>query len=81
MPDLENSAAPEERNGFEGEAAQRYFSVFDSMILQQRDGFAFHGRSRRLPLDAVNALLSFAYALLARTLRGDLDVYPPFFWK
>ena len=73
LPDLETGVTLEELNGFEGEAAQRYFSVFDSMILQQRDGFSFHGRSRRPPLDAVNALLSFAYTLLARECAAALE--------
>lgn len=120
--------------GLEGEAAQRYFDRFHALILQQKEDFAFTSRSRRPPRDNVNALLSFAYSLLAndcavalegvgldpyvgflhawqlkkrevithpflkeklswglvpyvqalllaRTLRGDLDVYPPFFWK
>lgn len=49
--------------GIEGEAASVYFSVFDDMILQQKEEFRFTGRSRRPPLDRVNALLSFAYSL------------------
>lgn len=50
--------------GMEGEAAAAYFSVFDSMILQQKDIFCFEGRVKRPPADYVNALLSFAYTLL-----------------
>lgn len=73
LPRIQDSATPEELNGVEGEAAQRYFAVFDSLILQQRDGFAFTGRSRRPPLDAVNALLSFAYTLLARECAAALE--------
>ncbi len=49
--------------GLEGEAASVYFSVFDDMILQQKSEFYFHNRSKRPPLDYVNALLSFAYSL------------------
>lgn len=49
--------------GIEGEAAQVYFSVFNEMILQQNEHFVFNGRSRRPPLDRVNALMSFAYSL------------------
>ena len=67
--------------GLEGAAAQQYFDGFDSLILQQHDTFAFAGRNRRPPLDPINALLSFSYTLLARTLRGDMERYPPFFWK
>lgn len=50
--------------GYEGEAASRYFSQFDQLILQQKDSFSFDVRNRRPPLDKVNALLSFTYSLL-----------------
>lgn len=59
--------------GFEGKAAQGYFSVFDDLILQQKDTFQFHGRSRRPPLDEVNAMLSFVYSLLANMCCGALE--------
>lgn len=51
--------------GIEGEAAKCYFSAFNELILQQNEDFVFSGRNRRPPLDRVNALLSFAYALAA----------------
>jgi len=51
--------------GIEGEAATRYFSVFDELILQSKDDFYFRTRNRRPPTDNVNAMLSFAYSLLA----------------
>jgi len=51
--------------GMEGAAAVLYFSCFDSMILASKEDFYFHGRSRRPPLDNVNALLSFVYVLLS----------------
>jgi CRISPR-associated protein Cas1 len=51
--------------GCEGEAANVYFSVFNELILADGEAFRFKGRSRRPPLDRVNALLSFCYALLA----------------
>lgn len=70
---IQDSATLEELNGVEGEAAQRYFAVFDSLILQQQEKFAFTGRSRRPPLDPVNALLSFAYTLLARECAAALE--------
>src|SRR5579875_882545 len=54
----------DEARGHEGVAGQAYFSVFDAMITSDRDVFHFGGRSRRPPLDRVNALLSFVYALL-----------------
>ena len=46
--------------GIEGNAASRYFSVFDELILQAKDAFFFRERSRRPPMDNVNALLSFS---------------------
>lgn len=58
--------------GIEGEAAQRYFSVFDDMILQGKDDFFFHTRTRRPPLDRVNALLSFMYTLLGNDIAAAL---------
>jgi CRISPR-associated protein Cas1 len=51
--------------GIEGEAATRYFSVFDELILQNKDDFYFRVRNRRPPLDRVNAMLSLSYSLLA----------------
>ena len=59
--------------GTEGVAAKAYFSVFDDMLLRNKDAFFFHGRSRRPPLDRVNAMLSFAYALLASNCASALE--------
>lgn len=59
--------------GIEGEAAQVYFSVFNDLILQQNEEFEFTGRSRRPPLDRVNALLSFAYALSTSMCTSALE--------
>lgn len=54
--------------GTEGEAASRYFSAFPELI--RSPGFEMNGRSRRPPLDRVNALLSFCYSLLAHDCRS-----------
>lgn len=59
--------------GLEGEAASVYFSVFDDMILQQKDIFSFHGRNKRPPRDEVNAMLSFAYTLLTSMCASALE--------
>lgn len=59
--------------GVEGEAATLYFSVFNQLILQQQEEFAFFGRNRRPPLDYVNALLSFSYSLLAGMCASALE--------
>lgn len=50
--------------GFEGESARAYFNCFDRMVLEDRESFRFDGRSRRPPLDRMNALLSFLYSML-----------------
>lgn len=73
LPRIQDAMTAEELRGIEGEAAQRYFDGFDSLILQQRETFAFAGRSRRPPLDPVNALLSFAYTLLAHDCAAALE--------
>jgi CRISPR-associated protein Cas1 len=59
--------------GFEGEAGLVYFSIFDYLVVGEKPLFAFTGRSRRPPLDATNALLSFVYALLISDVRGALE--------
>lgn len=63
----------EELRGYEGEAASRYFSQFDQLILQQKSDFSFHVRNRRPPLDKVNALLSFTYSLLTSMCVAALE--------
>lgn len=55
--------------GAEGQAAARYFGEFAAMISPNDDqtlSFDFQTRNRRPPTDPVNALLSYAYALLVR---------------
>ena len=59
--------------GIEGESAQLYFSVFGELILQQKDEFHFTVRSKRPPLDNVNALLSFAYSLTTGMYTSALE--------
>ncbi|MEC0370662.1 type I-C CRISPR-associated endonuclease Cas1c [Paenibacillus chibensis] len=59
--------------GLEGQAALAYNQLFNDMILQQKEDFYFHGRSRRPPLDRVNAMLSLAYTLLANDTASALE--------
>lgn len=63
----------DELRGVEGEAATRYFGVFDELLLQNKDDFFFHTRSRRPPMDNVNAMLSFAYSILANDCASALE--------
>ena len=64
---------PDVLRGIEGEAATRYFGVFDELILQSKDDFFFKTRSRRPPLDNMNAMLSFAYTILANDCAAALE--------
>jgi CRISPR-associated protein Cas1 len=61
--------------GLEGEAGQAYFGVFDHLIRVQDDAFRFQRRSRRPPLDRINALLSFLYAMLGHDCRSALETH------
>jgi CRISPR-associated protein Cas1 len=63
----------ERLRGLEGQAAISYNKLFNQMILQQKEDFFFHSRSRRPPLDNVNAMLSFAYTLLANDMASALE--------
>lgn len=59
--------------GYEGEAASLYFRCFNNLITSQNDDFIMNGRTKRPPLDFVNALLSFVYMLLVNELRSALE--------
>lgn len=59
--------------GAEGEAAQLYFSVFNHLIRAPDPEICFRIRSRRPPLDPVNALLSFLYTLLTHDCRSAAE--------
>jgi CRISPR-associated protein Cas1 len=70
IPECETNA---ELMAFEGSAAKIYFSVFDHLILHQREDFHFKERSRRPPLDNINSLLSFLYTLLVNDVSSALE--------
>ncbi|GAB6905175.1 CRISPR-associated endonuclease Cas1 1 [Desulfosarcina cetonica] len=59
--------------GMEGDAARVYFGAFDHLIVAKQNGFSFHGRNRRPPLDPVNCMLSFVYTLLLHDVRSALE--------
>ncbi len=63
----------DEARGHEGMAGQLYFSVFDLMVVSDKETFSFSGRTRRPPRDRVNALLSFIYALLRHDVESALE--------
>jgi CRISPR-associated protein Cas1 len=68
IPHVTNLA---ELRGIEGDAAATYFRVFPHLLIPPE--FTFNGRSKRPPLDPVNALLSFLYALLAHECRSACE--------
>lgn len=78
----ERARSIEQLLGIEGNAAARYFAHFRQMISPERRtmthaqdeawNFDFTRRTRRPPTDAVNALLSYAYSMLTRTLAVTL---------
>ena len=69
---LDFATTIEEIRGIEGSAARAYFGVFGNMVRQDREAFTPKGRSRRPPLDRMNALLSYVYALLLADCQAAL---------
>lgn len=59
--------------GHEGDAARVYFGVFDHLITESKEEFFFRARSRRPPLDNLNALLSFLYTILTHDVASALE--------
>ncbi|GAB6039651.1 type I-C CRISPR-associated endonuclease Cas1c [Endothiovibrio diazotrophicus] len=74
LRELKKEGSPLDRvRGWEGEAARAYFGCFDHLITGDKAAFFFRGRSRRPPLDNVNALLSFLYTLIAHDVTAALE--------
>ena len=64
----------DELRGVEGEAARSYFEALTAVMKSDvRSDFAMNGRSRRPPRDRINALLSFAYALVMNDCRAAVE--------
>lgn len=59
--------------GWEGHSAVYYYGILDQMVLQQKDTFTFKRRTRRPPRDNMNAMMSFAYTLLANDCAAALE--------
>ena len=59
--------------GTEGESATTYFTAFNHLMTRHADAFRFDRRSRRPPMDPINALLSFLYTLLAHDYRSACE--------
>jgi CRISPR-associated protein Cas1 len=70
---LQEQGTVDEIRGVEGSAAAAYFGVFDHLITSNKEHFFFRERSRRPPLDNMNALLSFLYTLLVHDVSAALE--------
>ncbi len=58
--------------GIEGNGAKAYFEIFNRLILHQKEDFLFVQRTKRPPLDRVNALLSFLYTVMTNDYASAL---------
>lgn len=71
---VQQAKSLDQLRGLEGDAANRYFQCFNWMIAPAaREEFQFTLRSRRPPLDPVNCLLSFLYAILTHDARSACE--------
>ena len=59
----------DELRGFEGAAASSYFCLVNDIVLKNKNIFHFNGRSKRPPMDCVNALLSFGQQIVNQLLK------------
>lgn len=61
----------DELRGCEGSASAAYFRVFGTLV--RVPGFEFPKRSRRPPIDPINAMLSFGYTLLFNLVQSTIE--------
>lgn len=73
MRGISGVSSLQELLGKEGDAAKHYYGVFNQLIMSNEPGFTFFGRSRRPPLDNVNALLSYFYVMLSHEVESALE--------
>jgi CRISP-associated protein Cas1 len=70
---LDESLSLDQLRGLEGAFSAEYFAVFNDLITSQQNEFIFSGRTRRPPMDRVNAMLSFLYSMLTNDLRSACE--------
>lgn len=73
LADIQKAHDKDTIRGIEGSNASMYFSVFNDLILQNKDIFSFNTRNRHPPIDKVNALLSFCYSITANECASALE--------
>ena len=70
---LYKAQSVEEVVGIEGYCAQSYFSIFNKLITNKKVPFTFELRTKRPPLDPINAVLSFVYTLATSEFAAALE--------
>lgn len=73
IDEVSSAESVDEIRGHEGDAARVYFGAFDHLITSSKDEFFLKERSRRPPLDNMNALLSFIYTVLVHDVASALE--------
>ncbi len=73
MASVKNTSDIDVLRGIEGQSAKAYFDVFDKLITQQKDDFLLYSRTKRPPLDKVNAVLSFLYTICTNDIASALE--------
>lgn len=63
----------EEIIGIEGNCAHKYFSIFNKLITNKDVPFTFVFRTKRPPLDPINAVLSFVYTMATSDFAAALE--------
>lgn len=67
---IENCNSVYEIMGYEGQGAKYYFDGLSKCI---KEDFAFHGRSRRPPLDEFNSMIGLGYSVLMNEIYGKIE--------
>ena len=70
---LYKAQSVEEAVGIEGYCAQSYFSIFNKLITNRKVPCTFELRTKRPPLDPINAVLSFVYTLSVSEYAAALE--------
>ncbi|MBQ8495990.1 MAG: type I-C CRISPR-associated endonuclease Cas1 [Clostridia bacterium] len=59
--------------GIEGQSAKSYFEIFNRLVIKQKEDFMMFDRTKRPPLDRVNAILSFLYTVCTNDIASALE--------
>ncbi len=73
VSEIQQADSLDQVRGFEGEAATSYFGAFNDLVSGDSETFRYTRRTRRPPLDPLNALLSFVYTLLMHDIRSACE--------